>query len=132
MMIAMLETDIDACDGLHLNVRRSTACREHCLSQEPRHAADRCDDEARFDAASVARVYEIDKTSPGAYRPLVVAITSKTSAQRLMAQLAAERGLRSQGSYRTTCHCSVRGDEHISSLLGRLYKKSPDYCADDH
>ena len=32
MTIAMLESDIDACDGLHLNVRRSTACREHCLS----------------------------------------------------------------------------------------------------
>jgi hypothetical protein len=46
------------------------------------------------------RVYEIDKTSPGAYRPLVVAITSKTSAQRLMAQLAEERGLQDQGRYR--------------------------------
>jgi hypothetical protein len=45
------------------------------------------------------RVY--DKTSPGAYRPLVVAITSKTSAQRLMAQLAEERGLtQDQGRYR--------------------------------
>jgi len=46
------------------------------------------------------RVYEIDKTSAGAYRPLVVAITSKTSAQRLMAQLAEERGLQDQGRYR--------------------------------
>ena len=46
------------------------------------------------------RVYEIDKTSSGAYRPLVVAITSKTSAQRLMAQLAEERGLQDQGRYR--------------------------------
>jgi hypothetical protein len=46
------------------------------------------------------RVYEIEKTSPGAYRPLVVAITSKTSAQRLMAQLAEERGLQDQGRYR--------------------------------
>jgi hypothetical protein len=44
-------------------------------------------------------VYEIDKLSPG-YRPLVVAITSKTSAQRLMAQLAEERGLQDQGRYR--------------------------------
>jgi len=46
------------------------------------------------------RVYEIEKTSPGAYRPLVVAITSKTLAQRLMAQLAEERGLQDQGRYR--------------------------------
>jgi hypothetical protein len=47
------------------------------------------------------RVYEIDKIPPGAYRPLVVAITSKTSAQRLMAQLAEERGLtQDQGRYR--------------------------------
>ena len=46
------------------------------------------------------RVYEIDKMPPGAYRPLVVAITSKTSAQRLMAQLAEERGLQDQGRYR--------------------------------
>jgi hypothetical protein len=46
------------------------------------------------------RVYEIDKTASGAYRPLVVAITSKTSAQRLMAQLAEERGLQDQGRYR--------------------------------
>ena len=46
------------------------------------------------------RVYEIDKTSTGSYRPLVAAITSKTSAQRLMAQLAEERGLQDQGRYR--------------------------------
>jgi hypothetical protein len=48
------------------------------------------------------RVYEIDKTASasGAYRPLVVAITSKTSAQRLMAQLAEERGMQDQGRYR--------------------------------
>jgi hypothetical protein len=46
------------------------------------------------------RVYEIDKISPSVYRPLVVAITSKTSAQRLMAQLAEERGLQDQGRYR--------------------------------
>ena len=46
------------------------------------------------------RVYEVDKMPPGAYRPLVVAITSKTSAQRLIAQLAEERGLQDQGRYR--------------------------------
>ena len=46
------------------------------------------------------RVYEIDRLPPGAYRPLVVAITSKTSAQRLMALLAGERGLQDQGRYR--------------------------------
>ena len=46
------------------------------------------------------RVYEIDRLPPDAYRPLVVAITSKTSAQRLMAQLAEERGLQDQGRYR--------------------------------
>ena len=45
------------------------------------------------------RVYEIDRLPPDAYRPLVVAITSKTSAQRLMAQLAEERGLQDQGRY---------------------------------
>ena len=46
------------------------------------------------------RVYEIDKISPGNYRPLVITVTSKSSAQRLMAQLAEERGLKDQGRYR--------------------------------
>jgi hypothetical protein len=45
-------------------------------------------------------VYEIDKVSPDAYRALVVAITSKQSAQRLMAQLAEERGLQDHDRYR--------------------------------
>ena len=41
-------------------------------------------------------VYQIK----GAYRPLVVTMTSKISAQRLMAQLAEERGLQDQARYR--------------------------------
>ena len=45
------------------------------------------------------RVYEIDKMPPGTYRPLVVAITPKTSAQRLMAHLVEERGLQDKGRY---------------------------------
>ena len=39
-------------------------------------------------------VYQIK----GAYRPLVVTMTSKISAQRLMAQLAKECGLQDQGA----------------------------------
>jgi hypothetical protein len=46
------------------------------------------------------RVYEIDKTPPGTYRPLVVAITSKTSAQRLMAQLIEENRLSGLDRYK--------------------------------
>jgi hypothetical protein len=49
---------------------------------------------------SEEKVYEIDKVSPGEYRPLVITVTSKQSAQRLMAQLAEERGLQDQGRYR--------------------------------
>jgi hypothetical protein len=56
------------------------------------------------------KIYQIEKMEPGDHRPLVIAITSKTSAQRLIAALC-EQHTQAQYRVRVFLHPFIPGLE---------------------